>query len=89
MITQVLAVQLLRTEHIPFIESRSSWQIMALGVAGIAVAAFMCLTPAGRIIDLAILPLWTVGVILAVVVAYAASVMLVRRAYIARYGSLL
>ena len=89
MITQVLAVHLLRTEHLPFVESQASWQICALGIAGIAVATFMCCTPAGHVIDLAVLPLESVAIIVLIVAAYAGSVLLVRRAYVARYGSLL
>ena len=89
MITQVLAVHLLRTEHIPFVESCASWQICLLGALGIAVAAFMCLTPAGHVIDLAVLPVGVVGAIVLVSAAYAVSVLLVRRAYVARHGRLL
>ncbi len=87
MLTQVLAVHLLRTEHIPFIESCASWQICALGAAGIAVAAFMCLTAAGHVIDLSALPLVAVGAVLLIAVGYALSVMIVRKVYIKRYGS--
>lgn len=89
MVTQVLAVHLLRTEHLPFVQSRASWQICVLGLAGIAVAAFMCLTPAGHIIDLAILPLAAVGAVLLIAAAYAASVLIVKQAYIRRHGHLL
>lgn len=89
MITQVLAVHLLRTERVPFVESRASWQIMVLGALGIVVAAVMCLTPLGYVIDLAVLPLGAVGAIVAVAAAYAVCVLLVRKAYVARHGSLL
>ena len=89
MITQVLAVHLLRTERLPFVESCASWQICVLGAMGIAVAAFMCLTAAGHVIDLAVLPLSAVGAIVLVAAAYAACVLAVRRAYVKRYGRLL
>lgn len=89
MVTQVLAVHLLRTEHVPFVESRAAWQISVLGVVGIAVAALMCLTPLGQVIDLAVLPPSAVGAIALVSVAYALFVLLVRRAYIMRHGNLL
>ena len=56
---------------------------------GIAVAAFMCLSPAGHVIDLAVLPLSAVGAIVLVAAAYAACVLAVRRAYVKRYGRLL
>jgi len=89
MITQVLAVHLLRTEHRPFVESRATWQISALGVAGIAVALVMCCTPAGHVIDLAVLPFGAIGLVALIAAAYAACVLIVRRAYIKRYGTLL
>ncbi len=89
MVTQVLAVHLLRTERMPFRQSRASWQIGVLGVMGIVVAALMCLTPAGRVIDLAVLPIGAIGAIVLVVAAYGACVLLVRRVYMARYGRLL
>ena len=89
MVTQVLAVHLLRTERVPFVESRASWQIVALGLAGIVVAALMCMTPLGYVIDLAVLPVAAVGALALVAVAYVACVLLVRRVYVARHGSLL
>ena len=89
MITQVLAVHLLRTERRPFVESRASWQISALGAAGIVVAAIMCCTPLGYVIDLAVLPVAAVGAVVLVALAYTLSVLAVRRAYVARHGSLL
>jgi Mg2+-importing ATPase len=89
MVTQVLAVHLLRTERLPFVQSRASWQICVLGAAGVAVAALMCCTPLGYVIDLAVLPPVAVAAVALVAVAYAASVLAVRRAYVARHGSLL
>ena len=89
MATQVLAVHLLRTQRIPFVESHASWQISVLGALGILVAAVMCCTPLGYVIDLAVLPLPAVAMLALVTAGYVVSVLLVRRAYIARYGHLL
>ena len=89
MVTQVLAVHLLRTELRPFVESRASWQISALGVAGIVTAAIMCCTRLGYVIDLAVLPASAVAMVGLIAFAYGACVLLVRRAYVARHGSLL
>jgi Mg2+-importing ATPase len=89
MATQVLAVHLLRTERMPFVESRASWQISLLGIAGIVVAAVMCLTPLGHVIDLAVLPPVAIGALALVVVAYAVCVLAARKVYVARHGSLL
>jgi Mg2+-importing ATPase len=71
MVTQVLAVHLLRTDHMPFVGSRASWQITVLGAAGIAVAALMCCTPLGYVIDLAVLPLVAVGAVKLIAGGYA------------------
>ena len=79
MVTQMLAVHLLRTDHVPFVESRASWQICALGVAGIAVAVIMCCTPLGYVIDLAVLPIESVALLALVALAYGACVLLVRK----------
>ena len=89
MVTQVLAVHMLRTERVPFLESRAAWQITALGIMGIVVAAIMCCTPLGYVIDLAVLPARAVVAVVLVAAAYAACVLLVRKAYVARHGSLL
>lgn len=89
MMTQVLAVHLLRTERVPFLESHAAWQITVLGLVGIIVATFMCLSPAGHVIDLAILPLSAVGAVILVTLGYVICVLLVRRAYIAKFGALL
>jgi hypothetical protein len=58
-------------------------------LAGIVVAALMCMTPLGYVIDLAVLPVEAVGALALVAVAYVACVLLVRRVYVARHGSLL
>ena len=89
MLTQVLAVHLLRTEHLPFVESRASWQICVLGAAGVAVAALMCCTPLGYVIDLSVLPIIALLAVALVAIAYAVCLLTLRRVYIKRYGSLL
>ena len=89
MLTQTLAVHLLRTERMPFVESRASWQLCALGVAGTLVVAVMCCTSLGYVIDLAKLPIMAIAAVLLVTLAYATCLMLVRKAYVRRYGSLL
>ena len=89
MATQVIAVHLLRTNRKPLVESRSAAILAALGIAGIAAAALMCLTPAGYIIDLSALPLPYVGILALIVAGYAGCVLFMRRAYMQRRGSLL
>jgi len=89
MLTQVLAVHLLRTERIPFVQSHAAWQISVLGVCGILVAGFMCLTSAGHVIDLSTLPLASLPIIVLIAAAYAGSVLIIRKLYAARFGSLL
>ncbi len=89
MVTQVLAVHLLRTDRKPFLESHAAPLLMVLGFAGVVVAAVMCLAPVGYVIDLAPLPVAALGALAAIVVGYVACVLVARRLYQERYGSLL
>lgn len=89
MLTQVMAVHLLRTDKIPFLESCASWQISLLGVLGIACVSVMCATDAGAVLDLGRLPGSAVGIVLLMALLYAIAVLFARKAYKARYQTLL
>ena len=89
MVTQVLAIHLLRTDRRPIVESHAAWQISVLDVLGIALITLMCVTPAGAMLDLATLTPSTIGIIALVSAAYAVTLLIVRRAYKARFGELI
>jgi Mg2+-importing ATPase len=89
MCTQVLALHLLRTEKIPFLESRASLALCLLTLADVVVASIFCLTPVGATLDLAVLPLAALPPIFALIVGYGLTLMVLKRLYIKRYGKLL
>ena len=89
MCTQVLALHLLRTEKIPFLESRASLALCLLTLADVVVASIFCLTPVGATLDLAVLPLAALPQIFALIVGYGLTLMVLKRLYIKRYGKLL
>ncbi len=87
--TQTLVVHLIRTEKVPFVGSRASWPLCALGAAGIAVACVLPATPMGTALDFCALPAMFWMVLAVMVVGYAAVVCLAKRLYLRRSDSLL
>ena len=87
--TQTLVVHLIRTEKVPFVGSRASLPLCALGAAGIAVACVLPVTPLGAALDFCALPATFWPVLATMVTGYAALVMLAKHLYVHRNGSLL
>ena len=87
--TQTLVVHLIRTEKVPFVGSRVSLPLCALGATGIAVACVLPATPLGAALDFCALPATFWPVLATMVTGYAALVMLAKRRYVRRNGSLL
>ncbi len=80
---QILAVHLLRTEKIPFIQSRAAWPLMASSFAMMGVGVALCYIPGlNRALSLtAIVPgyyAWLAGILL----LYSATVQLIKVLYI-------
>ena len=87
--TQTLVVHLIRTEKVPFVGSRASLPLCALGAAGIAVACVLPVTPLGAALDFCALPATFWPILATMVAGYAALVMLAKHLYARRNGSLL
>ena len=87
--TQTLAVHLVRTQRVPFVESRASAQLAALGAAGVALVTALPFTPLGAALDLAPLPLSYFALLAAIVALYATALLVVRRRFVRRNGTLL
>lgn len=87
--TQTLVVHLIRTEKVPFVGSRASLPLCALGATGIAVACVLPATPLGAALDFRALPATFWPVLATMVTGYAALVMLAKHLYVRRNGSLL
>jgi len=88
-LTQVLAVHLLRTDRVPIAQSRASWQMSLLGVLGVVAVLVMCLTPLGTMLDLRPLPMPAVCAIAAICALYVLAMLVTRKVYQSRFGTLL
>lgn len=87
--TQTLVVHLIRTEKVPFVGSRASLPLCALGATGIAVACVLPVTPLSAALDFCALPATFWPILATMVAGYAALAMLAKRRYVRRNGSLL
>lgn len=89
MCTQVLFVHLVRTERIPFVQSMADWRVLLLDAGAIVLSLVIPFTGVGAALGMAPLPVAFLAVLPVVVAAYAALVLVVRRAYVRRFGRLL
>ena len=89
MCTQVLFVHLVRTERIPFVQSMADWRVLLLDAVAVLLSLTIPFTVMGADLGMAPLPSPFLAVLPLVVAAYAVLVLVVRRAYVRRFGRLL
>jgi len=87
--TQVLIIHMLRTQKIPFLQSRPSIPVMLITIIGILLFTGLTFTSVISVLGLTVLPLWYFGFLLVVVVSYMLLTTLWKRIYIAKYGELI
>ena len=87
--TQVLILHLLRTRHLPFVQSRSSSPVQIVTLAGILIFTLLAMTPAGSIIGMTPLPASYFLFLLIVVTGYLLLVTCVKKIYIKRFHELI
>jgi Mg2+-importing ATPase len=85
--TQMLVIQVLRTEKIPFLQSRASWQVLLSAFALLAVGVAITYTPLGHDIGFCSIPLAFYGWLVAVLIAYCILTQFVKKWYIRRFNS--
>ncbi|GAB6283855.1 MAG: magnesium-translocating P-type ATPase [Methanoregula sp.] len=87
LLTQTLIVHMIRTRHIPFIQSRASWPVLVLTVLIMVIGISIPFTAVGAAIGLSPLPLayfpWLIGTL----TCYCVLTQLVKMWYVRRYGS--
>ncbi len=85
LLSQTLIVHMIRTRKIPFIQSRSSWQVGCLTVIIVAIGLFIPFSSFGSAIDLQPLPLsyfpWLFGILL----SYCVLTQLIKNWYIRKF----
>ncbi len=89
MVTQMLFVHLARTEKKPFVESRADVRLAGLSAGAALLSLLIPETAIGASLGFAALPASFIALLPALALGYAASVLLQRRRYIARFGRLI
>jgi P-type Mg2+ transporter len=86
LLTQTLIVHMIRTQHIPFIQSRAAWPVILLTASIMAFGIYLPFSPLGEHLGMVPLPLsyfpWLVGILL----SYCVLTQLVKTFYIRRFG---
>jgi Mg2+-importing ATPase len=85
LLTQTLIVHMIRTQHIPFIQSRAATPVLLLTVSIMAIGIYLPFSPLGAHVGMVPLPVsyfpWLVGILL----SYCLLTQLVKTWYIRRY----
>jgi Mg2+-importing ATPase len=87
--TQALVVHMIRTEKVPFVQSRASRPLLYSTFCAIAVVTAIPFTPFGTALGLHALPAVYFACLLALVLGYMALATAAKKSYIRRYGELL
>ncbi len=87
--TQVLILQLLRTEKLPFIGSRPSKAVLWVTISGIAGFSLLTLTKPGAVLGLTAMPLSFYAFLILIVISYLLLVSIGKRFYIRKYRELI
>jgi P-type Mg2+ transporter len=86
LLTQTLIVHMIRTRHIPFIQSRASMPVILLTASVMAVGIYLPFSPLGEHLGLVPLPtsyfFWLIGILL----SYCTLTQIMKRIYISRFG---
>ncbi len=87
--SQTLVIHMLRTPKVPFVQSRSSKQVLIASSLGILAGTLLPYTPVGDILDMTDLPLMYYGMLFVIIISYVLLTTLVKNSYIKRYHEFL
>ena len=86
LLTQTLIVHMIRTQHIPFIQSRAATPVILLTAAIMAVGIYLPFSPLGEHLGLVPLPGAYFPWLVAILLGYCVLTQVVKRFYIHRFG---
>ena len=87
--SQVLILHLLRTQHLPFLQSKPARPVLLVTLLGVTVFTFLTMTPVGEVLGMTRLPGSFFLFLLVTVGLYLLFVTLAKKAYIRRWRALL
>jgi Mg2+-importing ATPase len=70
LITQALVIHVIRTNKLPFVQSRASWPVLAMGLVVIAAGIWLPFSPVGRYLGFTALPPRYWPILVATLVCY-------------------
>lgn len=87
--SQTLVIHMIRTEDVPFINSRASWQLTSLTTLGIIVGTIIPYTAFGSTLEMVAMPLIYFLCLIIIIILYMFLVTILKKKFINRYGELL
>ena len=85
LLSQTLIVHMIRTQYIPFVQSRAAVPVMALTATIMAFGILMPFTPIGMHLGMVDLPPWYFAWLAAILLGYCTLTQIVKRFYIRRF----
>lgn len=89
MLTQIIIIHSLRTEKLPFIESKASKPVIIITALGIFIFTLILFTPIGMFLGFEVLPPIYMLFIIVVMTVYICIINFVKKIYIKEYGKLI
>lgn len=87
--SQTLVIHMIRTQEVPFINSRASWQLTSLTTLGIVVGTVIPYTTFGKTLGMVAMPIIYFICLIIIIILYMALVTVLKKKFINRYGELL
>jgi Mg2+-importing ATPase len=85
LLSQTLIIHLIRTEKIPFIQSRASWQVLLMTTILLTIGVFLPFSPIAGAISMAALPPAYFGYLTLLLLGYGALLQITKYFYIRRF----
>jgi P-type Mg2+ transporter len=86
LLTQTLIVHMIRTQHIPFIQSRASTPVILLTASIMAIGIYLPFSPVGAHVGMVPLPASYFPFLVGILLSYCLLTQLIKRLYIYRFG---
>ncbi len=84
--TQTLIIHVIRTNKIPFIQSRASWQLTLTSLVIVTVGAWLTVSPLAKTLGFVTLPLLYWPILAGLLLGYVILTQLVKTWFFHRYG---
>ena len=84
--TQTLIIHIIRTNKIPFLQSRASWPLIVTSLAIVAIGAWLTVSPLANTLGFVTLPASFWGFLAVMLLGYALLTQVVKTWFVRRFG---